>query len=217
MSISVDGVPRYRFAVSTGRAGYGTPSGTYHPQRLAAVWHGQKLVVHTRRDGSMTVAALRAFDSGWGWETDRYVEAHWDEYVDAARAGTARAASVTSQAICLWMSQGWLRMSPGVRLQGGAGRANKDSSVASLSRLRPRAAVWLTWLLAQAPLQGHTLGSSSAPAGAAARHLGFTTPPRYSASEYRTVQHPRRSAGAHGRCSLDQLRCLVPSPDGWRR
>jgi hypothetical protein len=38
MSISVDGVPRYRFAVSTGRAGYGTPSGTYHPQRLAASW-----------------------------------------------------------------------------------------------------------------------------------------------------------------------------------
>jgi hypothetical protein len=38
MSISVDGVPRYRFAVSTGRAGYGTPNGTYHPQRLAASW-----------------------------------------------------------------------------------------------------------------------------------------------------------------------------------
>jgi hypothetical protein len=35
MSVSVDGVPRYRFAVSTGRAGYGTPNGTYHPQRLA--------------------------------------------------------------------------------------------------------------------------------------------------------------------------------------
>ena len=38
MSVSVDGVPRYRFAVSTGRIGYGTPSGTYHPQRLAASW-----------------------------------------------------------------------------------------------------------------------------------------------------------------------------------
>jgi hypothetical protein len=35
MSVSVDGMPRYRFAVSTGRAGYGTPSGTYRPQRLA--------------------------------------------------------------------------------------------------------------------------------------------------------------------------------------
>jgi hypothetical protein len=32
MSISVDGVPRYRFAVSTGRAGYGTPSGTVSHQ-----------------------------------------------------------------------------------------------------------------------------------------------------------------------------------------
>ena len=38
MSVSADGVPRYRFAVSTGRAGYGTPNGTYHPQRLAASW-----------------------------------------------------------------------------------------------------------------------------------------------------------------------------------
>jgi len=28
MSVSVDGVPRYLFAVSTGRAGYGTPNGT---------------------------------------------------------------------------------------------------------------------------------------------------------------------------------------------
>ena len=38
MSVSVDSAPRYRFAVSTGRAGYGTPSGTYRPQRLAASW-----------------------------------------------------------------------------------------------------------------------------------------------------------------------------------
>jgi lipoprotein-anchoring transpeptidase ErfK/SrfK len=38
MSVSVDGVPRHRFAVSTGRAGYGTPNGTYHPRRLAASW-----------------------------------------------------------------------------------------------------------------------------------------------------------------------------------
>ena len=38
MAVSVDGVPRYRFVVSTGRAGYGTPNGTYHPQRLAASW-----------------------------------------------------------------------------------------------------------------------------------------------------------------------------------
>jgi L,D-transpeptidase catalytic domain len=38
MSVSVDGVPRYRFPVSTGRAGYGTPNGTYHPQRLATTW-----------------------------------------------------------------------------------------------------------------------------------------------------------------------------------
>ena len=38
MSVSVDGIPRYHFAVSTGRAGYGTPNGSYRPQRLAASW-----------------------------------------------------------------------------------------------------------------------------------------------------------------------------------
>src|SRR5438874_3957793 len=38
MSVEVDGVARYQFAVSTGRAGYGTPNGTYHPQRLERTW-----------------------------------------------------------------------------------------------------------------------------------------------------------------------------------
>jgi len=38
MMVSVDGVPRYRWAVSTGRAGYGTPSGTYRPQRMERSW-----------------------------------------------------------------------------------------------------------------------------------------------------------------------------------
>ena len=38
MSVSVDGVSRYRFAVSTGRVGYGTPNGAYHPERLAVSW-----------------------------------------------------------------------------------------------------------------------------------------------------------------------------------
>ncbi len=38
MSVSVDGVSRYQFTVSTGRAGYGTPNGTYHPQRMATSW-----------------------------------------------------------------------------------------------------------------------------------------------------------------------------------
>jgi hypothetical protein len=38
MSVSVNGAPRYQFTVSTGRPGYGTPSGTYHPQRLERTW-----------------------------------------------------------------------------------------------------------------------------------------------------------------------------------
>jgi hypothetical protein len=42
MSVSVNGMPRYRFTVSTGRAGYGTPSGTYHPQRLERSWFSRE-------------------------------------------------------------------------------------------------------------------------------------------------------------------------------
>jgi hypothetical protein len=34
MSVSVDGVPRYTWPVSTGRAGYATPSGSFTPFRL---------------------------------------------------------------------------------------------------------------------------------------------------------------------------------------
>ena len=42
MDVSVDGVPRYSWAVSTGRAGYGTPSGTYRPQRLEKSWFSRE-------------------------------------------------------------------------------------------------------------------------------------------------------------------------------
>jgi lipoprotein-anchoring transpeptidase ErfK/SrfK len=38
MTVSVDGTTRYQFAVSTGRAGYGTPSGTFHPERMEPTW-----------------------------------------------------------------------------------------------------------------------------------------------------------------------------------
>jgi hypothetical protein len=38
MSVMVDGEARYQWAVSTGRAGHGTPSGSYRPQRLARTW-----------------------------------------------------------------------------------------------------------------------------------------------------------------------------------
>src|ERR1700712_5326234 len=38
MAVMVDGEARYQWAVSTGRAGHGTPSGTYRPQRLARAW-----------------------------------------------------------------------------------------------------------------------------------------------------------------------------------
>ena len=42
MTVAVDGSARYDFAVSTGRAGYGTPNGTYHPQRMARSWFSRE-------------------------------------------------------------------------------------------------------------------------------------------------------------------------------
>jgi lipoprotein-anchoring transpeptidase ErfK/SrfK len=42
MSVTVDGMPRYNWRVSTARAGYVTPPGTYHPQMLARRWYSKK-------------------------------------------------------------------------------------------------------------------------------------------------------------------------------
>lgn len=42
MSVSVDGRPRYLWEVSTGRAGYGTPSGQFQPQWMARTYFSRK-------------------------------------------------------------------------------------------------------------------------------------------------------------------------------
>jgi lipoprotein-anchoring transpeptidase ErfK/SrfK len=42
MAVSVDGIPRYNWRVSTGRAGFGTPSGVFRPQSMAARWFSHK-------------------------------------------------------------------------------------------------------------------------------------------------------------------------------
>ncbi len=42
MSVVVDGQQRYRWRVSTGRHGYGTPAGTYHPQSMARSWFSRE-------------------------------------------------------------------------------------------------------------------------------------------------------------------------------
>lgn len=42
MSVSVDGVMRYNWPVSTGRDGYGTPSGTFHPQAMMRSYFSRK-------------------------------------------------------------------------------------------------------------------------------------------------------------------------------
>jgi lipoprotein-anchoring transpeptidase ErfK/SrfK len=42
MYVSVNGVPRYTWAVSTARAGYRTPTGTYRPQRLVKMHYSSK-------------------------------------------------------------------------------------------------------------------------------------------------------------------------------
>ena len=42
MAVSVDGMTRYNWPISTGRSGYGTPSGVYHPQLMAWRWFSRK-------------------------------------------------------------------------------------------------------------------------------------------------------------------------------
>jgi lipoprotein-anchoring transpeptidase ErfK/SrfK len=42
MSVSVDGVQRYDWPISTGRDGYGTPSGTFHPQSMRRSYFSRK-------------------------------------------------------------------------------------------------------------------------------------------------------------------------------
>jgi lipoprotein-anchoring transpeptidase ErfK/SrfK len=42
MAVSVDGMTRYNWPVSTGRDGYGTPSGVFWPQLMARRWFSRK-------------------------------------------------------------------------------------------------------------------------------------------------------------------------------
>jgi L,D-transpeptidase catalytic domain len=42
MTVAAGGSVLHSWAVSTGRAGYGTPNGTYRPQRLARRWFSRK-------------------------------------------------------------------------------------------------------------------------------------------------------------------------------
>ena len=42
MAVNVDGMRRYNWPVSTGRSGYGTPSGVFHPQMMARRWFSRK-------------------------------------------------------------------------------------------------------------------------------------------------------------------------------
>ena len=42
MYVKVNGSTKYTWAVSTGRSGYRTPTGTYRPQRLEKNWYSRK-------------------------------------------------------------------------------------------------------------------------------------------------------------------------------
>jgi hypothetical protein len=42
MTVSVDGVQRYDWPVSTGRFGYSTPNGTFHPTRMEATYFSKE-------------------------------------------------------------------------------------------------------------------------------------------------------------------------------
>ncbi len=51
MSVSVDGVTRYVWDVSTGRENFGTPNGIFNPERLAPVWFSRKYYNSPINDG----------------------------------------------------------------------------------------------------------------------------------------------------------------------
>ena len=42
MAVNVDGMRRYNWPVSTGRSGYGTPSGVFQPQMMARRWFSRR-------------------------------------------------------------------------------------------------------------------------------------------------------------------------------
>ena len=42
MAVSIDGYPRYNWPVSTGRSGFGTPSGVFRPQTMARTWFSRR-------------------------------------------------------------------------------------------------------------------------------------------------------------------------------
>jgi lipoprotein-anchoring transpeptidase ErfK/SrfK len=42
MTVSVDGMTRYQWPVSTGRRGFGTPTGSFHPQSMARRYFSRK-------------------------------------------------------------------------------------------------------------------------------------------------------------------------------
>src|SRR5258708_24360758 len=42
MTVAVDGAARYRFIVSTGRPGLGTPSATFRPEHMELTWFSKK-------------------------------------------------------------------------------------------------------------------------------------------------------------------------------
>ncbi len=42
LSVTIDGVPKYEWSISTARRGYRTPNGTYRPEWLARKWFSRK-------------------------------------------------------------------------------------------------------------------------------------------------------------------------------
>ena len=42
MAVSIDGAPRYSWPVSTGRSGYGTPSGVFRPRWMVRMHYSRK-------------------------------------------------------------------------------------------------------------------------------------------------------------------------------
>jgi lipoprotein-anchoring transpeptidase ErfK/SrfK len=76
------GEPHYEWAVSTGRAGYGTPNGTYHPQRLERVWFSKK---YYNSPMPHSIFFSRGFAIHGSYEINHLGGPRWEQEPAAAR------------------------------------------------------------------------------------------------------------------------------------
>lgn len=70
--------------------------------RSIAFWHGQKIVGRSPDGQMMTVANRAGRPTGWHWETDKYVDSHWKEYIACAEFMRDEIGRLTSSTHAGW-------------------------------------------------------------------------------------------------------------------